>query len=174
MQAAGIRPWYREPWPWFLMAIPAVSVVVGVIMATLAIRTEDGLVADDYYKRGLAINRELARDDAARVDGLHAQLWFEPTGGRVRIALAGSGQPATAGMRLTFVHPTRAGFDRSVDLTPAGAGMYEGVVGPLAAGRWQVTLEDNAHAWRIGGSLQLPQDGTTELAPGGREPEGGG
>jgi hypothetical protein len=174
MHTAAIRPWYREPWPWFLMAIPAASVVVGIIMATLAIRTEDGLVADDYYKRGLAINRELARDDAARAGGLHAQLWFEPAGGRVRVALAGSGQPGAAGMRLTFVHPTRAGFDRSVGLTPAGAGMYEAVVGALAPGRWQVTLEDNARAWRIGGTLRLPQDGSAELAPGAGGPGGGG
>jgi len=44
------RPWYREPWPWILMAGPAAVIVAGIFTMTLAYRTEDGLVADDYYK----------------------------------------------------------------------------------------------------------------------------
>ena len=58
-------PWYREPWPWLLMAGPALVVVAGLTTAWIAVTHEDGLVADDYYKRGLAINQELRRDSAA-------------------------------------------------------------------------------------------------------------
>lgn len=161
-------PWYREPWPWILMAIPAASVVVGMIMLTLAIRTEDGLVADDYYKRGLAINKLIAREAAARADGVQAQLWIEPGAGRVRIRLEGR---AAVGehVRLAFVHPTRAGLDQTANLARAGAGLYEGVLGPLAAGRWHVMLEDEPRAWRVVGVLQLPGDTATTLAPGALE-----
>ncbi len=147
------------------MAIPAASVVVGMAMLTLAIRTEDGLVADDYYKRGLAINRLIAREASARADGVRAQLWFEPGAGRVRIRL--DGKVATGErVRLGFVHPTRAGLDRSADLKRSGAGLYEGVLGPLAPGRWHVTLEDEHRVWRIVGELQRPGDTAAMLTPG--------
>ena len=52
-----LSPWYREPWPWLLMAGPAVVVVAGLFTAWLAVVHEDGLVADDYYKQGLGINK---------------------------------------------------------------------------------------------------------------------
>ena len=40
------KPWYREPWPWILMAGPAVVVVAGIATAVIAIRTADPMVAD--------------------------------------------------------------------------------------------------------------------------------
>lgn len=166
--AVSPGPWYREPWPWILMAIPAASVVVGMIMLTLAIRTNDGLVADDYYKRGLAINKVIAREAAARADGMQAQLWIDPGAGRARIRLEGRAAAAER-VRLAFVHPTRAGFDQTADLARAGTGLYEGMLGPLAPGRWHVMLEDEARAWRVVGVLQLPGDMTTTLAPGALE-----
>jgi hypothetical protein len=147
------------------MAIPAASVVVGMIMLTLAIRTNDGLVADDYYKRGLAINKVIAREAAARAGSVRAQLWMEPGAGRVRIRLEGDTVPGGR-VQIAFVHPTRAGLDRAVALTPSGAGWYEGVVGPLAPGRWHVTLEDEHRVWRITGALQLPGEIAATLAPG--------
>jgi len=59
------RPWYREPWPWIIIAGPASAVVAGVALLWLAIDSNDGLVVDDYYKEGLAINQVIRRDQAA-------------------------------------------------------------------------------------------------------------
>ena len=42
------KPWYRYRWPWLLMIGPAIVVVAGAVTTALAIRTTDGLVADDY------------------------------------------------------------------------------------------------------------------------------
>ena len=50
-------PWYRDPWPWILMAGPAAVVVAGAITLWIAFASADGLVAGDYYKQGLAINQ---------------------------------------------------------------------------------------------------------------------
>ena len=58
-------PWYREPWPWILMAGPVAAVVAGAITLWIAVTHQDALVADDYYKQGLAINRTLDRQTAA-------------------------------------------------------------------------------------------------------------
>ena len=39
-------PWYREPWPWILMAGPAIVVVAGAFTMTLAFTTADEIVSD--------------------------------------------------------------------------------------------------------------------------------
>ncbi len=67
-------PWYRHRWPWFLMLGPAIVIVAGFYTLWLAIVSNDGLVADDYYKRGLGINRVLERTQRATVLGLHARV----------------------------------------------------------------------------------------------------
>ena len=56
---AAADPWYRHPWPWLLMAGPAIVVVAGFLTLGFAIQSFDGLVADDYYKEGKAINMTL-------------------------------------------------------------------------------------------------------------------
>jgi len=70
-------PWYREPWPWILMAGPAAVIVAGAVTYWLAASTADGLVADDYYKRGLAINQELGRERLAAQRGIEARVTRE-------------------------------------------------------------------------------------------------
>jgi len=143
------HPWYREPWPWILMAGPALVIVAGVITAALAISSSDGLVADDYYRRGLAINRDLAREERARALGVRAQVWLDPEGGRVRVALVARAYPAS--VRLTLVHRARAGLDRSIALERLAPGLYEAPLAAPAGGAWRLVLEDGAATWRVTG-----------------------
>ncbi|MFZ1910379.1 MAG: FixH family protein, partial [Burkholderiales bacterium] len=77
------KPWYREPWPWLLIAGPAAVVVASFYTLYLAIVSADGLVDGDYYKDGLAINRVLAREDAAERLDMAARI--DPEGGRLRV-----------------------------------------------------------------------------------------
>ena len=51
------QPWYRQMWPWILIAIPASAVVASAITLWLAITHEDPLVVDD--SRYQAIRSEL-------------------------------------------------------------------------------------------------------------------
>ena len=53
---ADTKRWYAEPWVWLLIALPMTAVIGGMITIYLAVTTSDGLVVDDYYKRGKAIN----------------------------------------------------------------------------------------------------------------------
>src|SRR5215211_869284 len=55
-------PWYREPWPWILIAGPLTVVIACMATAVIAIRSDDGVVAGDYYKRGLLVNQRLPKD----------------------------------------------------------------------------------------------------------------
>lgn len=150
MRQTDSNPWYRERWPWILMAGPAIVVVAGGITAALAFATSDGLVADDYYKQGLAINRVIAREDRARTLGLEATLQFNDTRDVARVALHGAELPARP-PRLTLAHSTRGGFDRTVALTEVAPGLYEGRVPALPAGAWYVQLQDEGATWRLDG-----------------------
>ena len=138
------RPWYREPWPWILMSGPAVVVVAGFVTLWIAYRTEDGLVADDYYKQGLAINKVLAKEDEAHRLGISASVRFLP--GRLRIDLKGETPPA---LFVRLAHATRAGYDMRLRLAPVARGTYETSLSHLPRGRWRVIIEDPRGLWRI-------------------------
>ncbi len=141
------RPWYREPWPWLLMAGPAIVVVAALVTAYLAVSSDDGVVAEDYYKRGLVINRVLEREQRAAALGLGAVVAIGDDGA-VRADLRWHGDAAApVAITLKVSHATRAGMDRRATLTHGADGAYYGTLEPPPAGRWLVTLETDA--WRL-------------------------
>lgn len=58
-------PWWRHGYVWLILAGPAVVVLAGVVTAWLALRGTDPVVAPDYYRRGIEINKTLAAKDKA-------------------------------------------------------------------------------------------------------------
>ena len=156
------KPWYREPWPWILMSGPAAVVVAGIVTTVLAVTSFDGLVADDYYKQGLAVNREIGREARARALGVTAAVQFSPDRRKVRVLLAGA---EAASLRLMLVHPTLKGEDQPIALAPVAPGVFEGAMRPPAGThRVHVRLEDGAGGWRLDGDWS-PSDGSTRLVP---------
>lgn len=148
------KPWYREPWPWFLISLPATAVIAGVTTAWLAFSSADGLVVGDYYKAGLAINQTLARDDAARAMALSATL--QRTGDILALTLAGRLPAYPDRIVLTLAHPTRQGLDQTLILSHAGDGHYRAAMPVMAAGKWHAHLTDAAVSWRLSGVLHTP------------------
>jgi hypothetical protein len=61
MQSA---PWWKHGHVWLLISGPAAVVVAGLLTAWIAIATPDPVVAEDYYRRGIEINKQLARERA--------------------------------------------------------------------------------------------------------------
>ncbi len=160
MNTALVRPWYREPWPWILMTGPFIVVIAGIYTAWLAITTSDGLVTDDYYKKGLAVNQTIERNDQATKLGLVAGVRIAGDILSVRMQ-AQSGQFETpAAIFVTISHPTRAGLDQSRVLVRNGE-VYTGEVRLPASGHWLVLLEDERKTWRLMGNVVLPANGET-------------
>ena len=158
--STDVRPWYREPWPWFLMAVPAATIVAGVITLVIAARGADGVVAEDYYKRGLEIGVEARRQQQARAMSLRAEIEWDglAAGDAIRLVLHGQHTAAAPTVRLRLVHPTRSDGDRVALLarTPRadGAVVYRGAWAPSASNVVprvaQVVLE--TEAWRLDGA----------------------
>jgi hypothetical protein len=167
---AHALPWYKEPWPWLVMAGPAIVVVASFITLWLAITRDDGLVAENYYNEGLAINRALERDARARSLGLSATAAFSRQGGGVLIAVMldkpAAAARAPAALHLTLANATRAGLDRQLDLRPSGPGRWQAAVGPVPAGRWDLVL-DAPEGWRLVGEWDsVAQSATLGPVPG--------
>ena len=53
-------PWWRHPLLWMVIAGPALVVVASFVTLWIAWGRPDPLVSEDYYRRGVEINRTLA------------------------------------------------------------------------------------------------------------------
>lgn len=158
----AFAPWYQHRWPWFLMAGPALVVIASFITLFLAIKSDDGLVTEDYYKKGLAINQTLKMSERARGLGLQAGLTLTLESIRIRLNATVPNFEMPPRLRVTVSHPTRAGLDQSQMLMLQGD-RYSGHFKLPAAGHWVVLLEDEAKTWRILGNIILPASGETVL-----------
>jgi len=58
------QPWWGYGHVWLIIAGPAAVVVAGFITLAIAIRIPDPVIAEDYYRRGLEINKTLAEQKA--------------------------------------------------------------------------------------------------------------
>jgi len=157
------RPWYAEPWVWLMITFPLAAVIGGMVTIYLAVTTSDGLVVDDYYTRGKAINVDLARDRAAAAYGLQALIDIDLQNNRVHLQLEAPPEVRPEVVQLSLLHPTRAGHDQVLLLQRAADGGYSGAVDELTRGNWYLQLE--AGDWRLSGSMQVPAAAPVVLSP---------
>ena len=129
------------------------------VTAWLAIVSNDGLAADDYYKQGLALNQRLQRT-ITRATGLRAdvmrssqQVRFAGRR-RARCGIAGGADPQT-------VASDSRRQDQMVKMVSEGQGFYGGKLSADISGRWYVSIEDPAGRWRLQGEWQA--DGEAPL-----------
>jgi uncharacterized protein len=162
--SAAIKPWYRQPWPWILMAGPFAVVVAGIVTVYLAVVSNDGLVEDDYYKQGLAVNQMAVRDQKAVALGVQADLMQSGDGTHVRVLLSGNhGTVLPREIRLRMIHPTRSGVDQKIVLRAESAGVYAAKLTAPLEGRWHVVLEDDKSEWRVTGDWVVEKNQSLHL-----------
>jgi len=135
-------PWYRHFWPWFLFGLPGIAVIAGLSTWWLAARHADHLVADDYYKQGLAINRQLDRQQLAEQLQVEARLSFEP--GTVQVRLNDAANPPA--LRLMLSHNMDSGQDLSLQLAQVQPGTYRAPLPRELEHRWH---------WRLDGEITI-------------------
>jgi hypothetical protein len=160
MSTAVARPWYREPWPWILAAGPSIVVVAALYTAWLAVVSNDGLVTDDYYRKGLSVNQTIARSEQATRMGLVAGVRIASDNLTVRLQASDKTFVMPPTLVVTITHPTRAGLDQSRVLARIGD-LYSGEFHLPAAGHWLVLIEDERKTWRLLGNVILPANGET-------------
>jgi hypothetical protein len=141
-------PWYRERWPVLLAAGPLTVVIASLCTAWIAVKSDDGLVAEDYYKRGLLINQKLKQNAPIGPAKLGATIEVADNGD-IRARLEGlpdlTAAPRT--IRLKLSQPAQLAPAQIVSLMRDESGDYLGVLAAQAPGRWIVGLESDA--WRL-------------------------
>ena len=162
MSDTDTKPWYKQFWPWFIIALPASVVVAGLTTVYIAFNNADTLVNDNYYKDGLAINRTLEQDARARDLGLEAQVRFDTATGEVFVTVAGDAGDAP--LELLLLHPVDAHRDRQVLLTALAGGRYRADLDSFPRHRYYLRLQPTGGGhWRLNGELDLGQRSSVVL-----------
>jgi len=161
------QPWYKQGWPWALIAIPFFTVIAGVTTFIIANNTSDSLVQDDYYKKGLAINSNLDRVSLAGTLFLVAKIEIQSESNLIVISLhsdpnldlndlnldsvsdsvskQNKGLPGE--LILNFFHPTLESKDKTIRLVKLSGNDYVGEFSELANAYWHISLEDSDKVW---------------------------
>lgn len=171
MEAILIAPkkkadlWYREPWLLLVLGLPLLVICASLYTAFLAFSGADKVIAPDYYKRGLAINKDIRRDLVASERKLGGDLQLDGKTGAVSLQLSGEGV-LPPGLSLEVSRALGQGTGEIVmktQLHQSAPGIYSGTL-PIPAGigegdraLWHVKLESTE--WRLSygwhGSLQM-------------------
>lgn len=161
----GEKQWHQQPLVWLIIAIPFIAVVGGVSLLIFSLSIDDGVVVDDYYKKGKEINRVLKRDRKAAAMGIRGVATYTAENQRFSVALASSRGAAidAENIRLQLFHATRGGMDVNLPLTMSGAGVYQATLEQaLALGPWHVQVGN--HDWRVRGRIHIPDQYTAPLS----------
>ncbi|WP_026374929.1 FixH family protein [Aestuariibacter salexigens] len=149
------KPWYKQFWPWFLIAVPTSSVIVAGIVVQLATNTTDSLVVDDYYKEGRTINLRLDKFKVAKEMGIKSQLLVNDSSISLQFE-QGAPQNGEA-LKLSFQHTTLKERDFSILLTRDANGVYRGSTDSDTSGKWRVSLLPMNEEWKVQHIVALPR-----------------
>ncbi|MBT1445911.1 FixH family protein [Shewanella sp. JM162201] len=146
------QAWYKQFWPWFLIILPLCAVVASLTTFKIALDNSDSLVAEEYYKKGKAINMDLSKIQFARQIGM--QFLVSVENGAVIIEQHG-GPAYEAGLNTQFYHPTLADRDFSQMLSRDATGKYRITPEAPISGDWEIRIESFDGKWRLQKRLEL-------------------
>jgi uncharacterized protein len=175
MQREDTDPWYRQFWPWFIIALPASAVVAGLYTLWLAGQTTDSLVIHSDDGVNVVAERNDAAEKAAAELGLTATVNLRADTGAVVVTLpAGLPDDFSPPLELRLQHPTLAARDAVVELQAAvanadGEPTWIGYFTAPPVGRYYVILSAG-DAWRLSGTWS----GETTLALASTDSTGNG
>lgn len=150
------KPWYRQFWPWFIIALPAASVVGGLTTFWISLQTTDSLVLQSDDDMQIVAERRVIAEKSAAEMNLAALIDIDLESGAVMAAMrSGVLKDSPAALELEFSHPAFADRDQRVVLNrappdEAGNAVWAGHFVSIPAGRWYVSLTSNED-WRLSG-----------------------
>ncbi len=154
-----VKAWYKQFWPWFLIALPMTAVIGSMITINLAITDTDGLVKDDYYKEGLAINSDKARKNMAESLGIAAEGEISLETGEFVVTMNDAAIGNYDEMIVKWIHPTRAHQDVTLTLKSTDGKNFSGTVEQeLLPGYWWVRFSPANDSWYIEGRMLYPKN----------------
>jgi hypothetical protein len=175
MEREDIDPWYRQFWPWFIIALPASAVVAGLYTLWIAMQTTDSLVVRSDDGMNVVTERNLAAENEAERLGISASFEIQMETGAVVVTLLSVAtiDPASS-LELRMRHPTMASRDAVIELLPAipntnGDPVWAGHFIATPMGRFFLTLSSGDN-WRL--SAEWSGQSQFQLSPAGLSDNG--
>jgi len=162
----SVTPWYRQFWPWFLIALPGCAVVASITTVFVAFNKADSLVNDNYYRDGMAINLVLDQDNTAKKMQLSAAVRFDFSSGEVLVTLRGS-HKFPQQLVLDLLHPFDKNKDSRLIIYRITDSYYRGDLESTLHHRYYLRLQalaldnhsgepvDTESPWRLSGQIDF-------------------
>lgn len=156
------KPLWRIPVMWLVIGLPLASIVAGVGLVVIAVRSGGAdTVSDDVQRVAQIQTSDLGADRQAELLKLSAVVRIDA--GTVEVIPVTGEFDRTQTMQLTVAHPSRAQEDQILELRPSARGwQWQGELGDDHDWRLQLAPAD-AH-WRLTGRLPKQQY-AARLAP---------
>ena len=156
-----VKPWYKQFWPWFLIALPATVVIWTIMTVIVFTQNSVDLVTEDYYKKGKGINVDISKVNIAKELGLSASL--NEKGNSVIITLDKGKLQHFPAISAMFVHRTLPDRDFTQLLTADARGNYTLALDQHLEGPWFIELTPHDEEWLVQGRMNFPIDTPTQL-----------
>ncbi len=69
----SVPPWWTFGHVWLIISGPAIVVVAGFVTLFLAIRMPDPVITEDYYRKGIEINKTLDASSSSLAPAVQAR-----------------------------------------------------------------------------------------------------
>ncbi|MEI6896850.1 MAG: FixH family protein [Psychromonas sp.] len=148
------KSWFKQFWPWFLIALPMFAVVGSLSLVFTAVKHQPDMVIDDYYTAGKAINHDFALINRAKALNIHASIKQLDD----ELIISFSGIEEKSSISLSLFHSTLAARDISAMLTADANGDYHFQSDQDLHGKWRIRIEPFDKSWRLQKTIQLPQE----------------
>lgn len=145
------EPWYRQFWPWFLIALPGSVVIASFVTIWLAVSRPNPMVVDDYSRIARSTELRLERDDAAAALGVTAAIRLIDGADVVEVRLSPASVIPEA-LELRLSHPLVEERDQVIKLLRVPEGWSGSLTPP--EGRWYLQLYPGDRSWRLSGELE--------------------
>ncbi|EGG98916.1 Putative analog of CcoH2C [gamma proteobacterium IMCC2047] len=156
MNTSQPTPWYRQFWPWFIIALPATAVIASLYTVYIAVLNQPTMVEDNYYQQGLSINERIKQDQQASYLMLQANLSFSEQTRQVNVYLSGNHKPLK-NLILTITGVGDQKLDRSYKLKAVNNQLFSAELDELPEGRFHISLEPSHREWRLLAETRLPR-----------------
>ncbi|MBS3742827.1 MAG: FixH family protein [Wenzhouxiangellaceae bacterium] len=157
MQQQDTTPWYRQFWPWLILAILGWGVISSSITLSVALKNPPHMMTGDYERLGKALVDTHVRADRAEALGLAGTLRAAQGEWLLQLTSSADARPGEK-LLLLIQHPTDSARDRQVVLNRSAEGRYRAAAAQVPA-RGRLIVSDLGQTWWISASYRREGDG---------------